>query len=151
MYNNIGNALKNFAIATFIVILISSIVLGVVFVNELLLLCVTIIAAGIVVSIAASMLLHGFGELIVKVQEIEQNTRKIDRTVQKGASISTENSSQGSNHTQYYSEASAPKVEMIVPENHKGAFSCPKCGSSLKKGQKTCLCSCRFDWSNYEN
>ncbi len=155
MYNNIGNALKSFAIAAFVIILIFSIILGIIFINESLLMCVIIIAAGIFVATSASMLLHGFGELIIKAQEIERNTRKSDSAVDNAESIGAQKFANSPNSAQRKSEnfasAPTPKVEMLIPEYHKGSFSCPKCGSSLKKGQKTCLCSERLDWSNYEN
>ena len=41
-------------------------------------------------------------------------------------------------------------AKTVVPDKYDDYFSCPKCGCTLKKGQKECLCSWQMDWSKYE-
>jgi uncharacterized protein YbjQ (UPF0145 family) len=37
----------------------------------------------------------------------------------------------------------------VIPNKYKDSYSCPKCGCTLKFGQKECLCSWQMDWSKY--
>lgn len=37
----------------------------------------------------------------------------------------------------------------VMPNKYKDSYSCPKCGCTLKFGQKECLCSWQMDWSKY--
>ena len=37
----------------------------------------------------------------------------------------------------------------VIPNKYEDSYSCPKCGCTLKFGQKECLCSWQMDWSKY--
>lgn len=76
MYDNIGGKIKGLAKATFIVEAIASVITGIVLwiVTEELW-CALILFCGPIVAWVSSWLLYGFGEIIDKLCDIEQNTR----------------------------------------------------------------------------
>ena len=41
-------------------------------------------------------------------------------------------------------------AKTVIPNKYKDNYSCPKCGCTLKFGQKECICSWQMDWSKYE-
>ena len=76
MYDNIGGKIKGLATATFIVEAIASVIAGIallIYTEEWW--CTLILFCGPIVAWVSSWLLYGFGEIIDKLCDIEQNTR----------------------------------------------------------------------------
>ena len=90
MYDNIGEKIKGLAKATFIVEAIAAVITGIfLWINTEEWWCVLILLFGPIVAWVFSWLLYGFGEIIDKLCDIEQNTRggqsktKIKETVER--------------------------------------------------------------------
>ena len=76
MYRNIGGKIKGLAIATFILECIAAIIAAIVLLSEEIWWGALIsIYCGPIVALFSSWLLYGFGEIIDKLCDIEQNTR----------------------------------------------------------------------------
>ena len=76
MYDNIGEKIKGLARATFIVEAFASVITGIVlWVDTEEWWCALILFCGPIVAWVSSWLLYGFGEIIDKLCDIEQNTR----------------------------------------------------------------------------
>lgn len=78
MYNNIGNKIKGLAKAIFIIETIAAIGTAIFFVGEdidMLFPALLIAVIGPLVAYVSTWLLYGLGEIIVKLTEIEKNTR----------------------------------------------------------------------------
>ena len=77
MYDNIGGKIKSLAKASFIFASIVEIIAGLALIasEEMILTGLLVLVLGPVVSWVSSWMLYGFGELIDKACEIEQNTR----------------------------------------------------------------------------
>jgi hypothetical protein len=90
MYDNIGEKIKGLAKATFIVETIASVITGIaLWIETEEWWCALILFCGPIVAWVSSWLLYGFGEIIDKLCDIEQNTRggqsktKIKETAEK--------------------------------------------------------------------
>jgi hypothetical protein len=76
MYDNIGEKIKSLAKANFFVEALAAIIVGIVlWIETEEWWCVLIILCGPIVALVSSWLLYGFGEIIDKLCDIEQNTR----------------------------------------------------------------------------
>lgn len=76
MYKNIGGKIKGLAIATFIVGVLASVITAIVlWIDTEKWWCALILFLGPIVALILTWLLYGFGEIIDKLCDIEQNTR----------------------------------------------------------------------------
>ena len=159
-YNNIGEKIKGLAIASFIVEAIGAVITGIILVANEEAYGILIVLFGPIVAWVSSWLLYGFGELISKTCDIEQNTRQIRQTAsntQQNTSNTPrpERKTEPTTATTAISRALSPAntnsttidqdkpMPPSVPYycvkcGHNGPYGdyCPKCGSSIKRHNK---------------
>ena len=145
MLNNNGNKIKALAIFFAIIGLIGSVVGAIVlFCGKLILNGVLALVGGIVISLAESFILYEFGELLIKVTNIEESVKSI-----RNSGIVNENNDNG----RKVSDPENKNQKSVAPEIHsKNNFSaakgnecpfcygkisnqdtiCPNCGNKLK-------------------
>lgn len=96
MYNNIGEKIKKYARALFIVEAIFSIIAGLVFIDYEILIALLIMIVGPLLAWVGSWFTYGFGEIIVKLCEIEKHTTAISQNIKN---TSTQNRIETSSQT----------------------------------------------------
>lgn len=150
MYKNIGPKIKGLAKAIVIVEAIVSVIIGIALMasdDGLVVSGLLVMLVGPTVAWVSSWVLYGFGELVDKVCNIERNIRGENFDLDEEELLEDNEF----NNIITTKEISHKKEETVIPEEYKGIYSCPKCGCTIKKGQKECVCSRQIDWSNYEH
>ena len=145
MYNNIGNKIKALAIFSAIIGIIGSIVAAIVlFCSKLILNGVLVLVGGVVLSWVATFALYGFGELLIKVTNIEESVKSI-----RNSGIVNENNDNGrkvSDPENKNQKSVAPEIQSknnsSVTKGNECPFCygkisnqdtiCPNCGNKLK-------------------
>ena len=114
MYDNIGNKIKILAKVTFVLGAIASVIGAVIlFFNDThILLCIITAVAGSLFSWISTWLLYGFGEIIDKLCDIEENTKK--------------------NHFQKPEKQSTPKIICENCGKSISKYPCVICGHTPK-------------------
>ena len=160
MYNNIGKKIKILAQVVFLIEAIVSVIAGLVIWVEsesLSLWSVVFLFVGPLVAYISSWILYGYGEIIVKLFEIERNTHKeqseTDHATEKSERNPAENTIQ---EKEEQVEQKTEKQELgdisVRDEANKDeciVVTCPKCHEkvSLKKADseaKCTACQCVF-------
>ena len=125
MYDNIGKKIKGLANATFIVEAILSVITGIalwVTIEEWW--CALILFCGLAVAWVSSCFLYGFGEIIDKLCDIEQNTRVGQSKIKIKANAEI---------TAKEEFERKQKIESVLKGVDKRAATkrCPHCGDSI--------------------
>lgn len=84
MYDNIGGKIKGLSVFIFLIELIAVFIIGIILMtsdNDFILIGLLVIILGALFSWVSSWLLYGFGELIAKTDETENNTRIISEYI----------------------------------------------------------------------
>ena len=145
MYNNIGNKIKGLAIFSAVLGIIGSVIGAIVlFCGKMILNGMLVFVGGIVLSWVASLGLYGFGELLIRVTNIEESVRSI-----RNAGIANTNN----DNARKVSDLENKNQKSVAPEiQSKNNFSaakvnecpfcfgkisnqdtiCPNCGNKLK-------------------
>ena len=151
MYDNIGGKIKGLAKATFIVEAIASVIAGIaLWIDTEEGWCALILFCGPIVAWVSAWLLYGFGEIIDKLYDIEQNTRggqsktKIKETAEKEAAekIKREAEARARREAEEKAKREATDIEYVD-------ITCPNCHEKLsfEKGisEAHCpFCECDF-------
>lgn len=145
MGNNNGNKIKALAIFFAIIGIIGSVVGAIVlFCSKLILNGVLALVGGIVISLAAAFILYEFGELLIKVTNIEESVKSI-----RNSGIVNENNDNGrkvSDSENKNQKSVAPEIQsknnFSVTKGNECPFCfgkisnqdtiCPNCGNKLK-------------------
>ena len=150
MFDEIGTKIKGLAKSYFALELIGAVISGVwpMFTDEdRIFIGLAILLAGVLVAWASSLLIYGFGELISKACAIEKLLQKDEPAAYPEPESSVKTVPETVVPDAAIPETALPN-EFIVPEKGKKGYSCPKCGSTIKDGQKVCLCSRHVDWAS---
>ena len=159
LYSNIGTKIKNGAKLIFIAEAIAAIIGGICLMDELL--GIIIIFCGPLVAYVSSWLLYAFGELVEDTHAIRKKIcQQEDETDRKAKEEALREVEERANQCERaYKEHTESIVEekfvpnsakTVIPYKYKDNYSCPKCGCTLKFGQRECNCSWQMDWSKYE-
>ena len=145
MYNNIGNKIKALAIFSAIIGIIGSIVAAIVlFYSKLILNGVLVLVGGVVLSWVATFALYGFGELLIKVTNIEESVKSI-----RNSGIVNTNNDNNGNVSDLGNKNQKSVITEIQTKNNFSATKgnecpfcfgkisnqdtiCPNCGNKLK-------------------
>ena len=143
MYDNIGEKIKSLAKSTFIVEAIAAVIAGLVLLSYGEWWGVLILLCGPIVAWVSSWLLYGFGELIDKICDIEQNTRggesktKIKETIEKAKKEAMEKAEKEAAERaekeamERVERESAKKVKIVSSDTKYAEVICPKCREKL--------------------
>ena len=159
MYDNIGEKIKSLAKSTFIVEAIAAVIAGLVLLSYGEWWGVLILLCGPIVAWVSSWLLYGFGELIDKICDIEQNTRggesktKIKETIEKAKKEAMEKAEKEAMEKaekeamekaekeaaeraekeamERVERESAKKVKIVSSDTKYAEVICPKCREKL--------------------
>lgn len=162
LYKNIGMKIKTFAFVSFIVEAIASVIAGIVcfFIDEdIFLVGLCLVLLGPIVAFVGSWLLYGFGEIIDKLCDIEQNTRGgTSRTkIKEDDDIAKEKAAKEAENTAKKEEAEAARKEAkekakkiaereAIEEGWKKVeyieIECPYCYETLAVQKGESLSSC---------
>ena len=159
MYEKIGEKIKGLAIATFIVEVIASVIIGIVFLADGEWMGILILFCGPIVAWVSSWFLYGFGEIIDKLCDIEQNPRGGQS---KTKSIDKEAADKSNREAEIKAKRKAEeKIKQEVPETAKRMtleewianieyvdITCPNCHEKLSFEKGISEAKCPF--CNYE-
>lgn len=164
LYENIGGKIKNWAKWIFIFEAIGAVIAGLVllFTDEDLILYGFLTAiCGPIVAYVSSWILYAFGELVEDMHAMrdkegtakEVNAKreaemKAKYEAKKKAKREAEEQSKREMEENIDNFVPNPS-KTVIPNKYEDSYSCPKCGCTLKFGQKECLCSWQMDWSKY--
>ena len=155
LYENIGGKIKNWAKWIFIFEAIGAVIAGLVllFTDEDLILYGLLTAiCGPIVAYVSSWILYAFGELVEDVHAMrdKEGTTKEGHAKRETEAKAKRVAEEKAEQKTTISPNQEVKENVVVPVQIKnGKYECPKCGCTLKFGQKECLCSWQMDWSKY--
>lgn len=125
----------------------------------LIILAPVVVAIGCVTAWLSVITLYGFGKLVEDVAAIRRQKEggtisfELAEEVMPNAQEGTDDISYAENENLVEEEADKDFVpdplKTVVPNKYKEYYSCPKCGCTLKFGQKECICSWQMDWNKY--
>ncbi len=160
LYENIGDKIKKWAKWIFVIEATTSVISGfflmIAWDFDNVLLPLLIIIFGPIIAFVSTWILYAFGQLVDDVHAMrnkEGTTAEVKekREAEERARYKEFKSKLAEKSTQEIGGHFIPNPSKpVTPNKHKDGFSCPKCGCTLKKGQKECLCSWQIDWSKYE-
>ena len=161
MYDNVGGKIKGLAKATFMVEAIVAVIIGIVlWINTEEWWCALILFCGPIVAWVSSWLLYGFGEIIDKLCDIEQNTRggqsktKIKETAEKVKREAVQKSKQEAEAKAKREADEKAKLEAAIEREIFNIeyvdIKCPNCHEQLsfEKGNSKVQCPfCDFKFN----
>ena len=144
MFENTGRKLKVIALIWFILVVIASIIVFIVYLNGVhpalpgeILLALVILIAGVVVAFLSSIILYAFGDIVENAEKTKENTYNI---LKKFNTINTVNniSDIGFTKTNNESEYNRYDSGIIDKENIGLDWTCSNCGTVNSKYSMGC-------------
>lgn len=147
LYENIGGKIKNWAKWIFIVEAIGAVIAGLALAVNEDALYIFIAIVGPIIAWVGSWILYAFGELVEDTHAMRKKMCCQDDETKNKAKKSNKERCETATEEKIVVQKN---IVTVIPNKNKDNYSCPKCGCSLKFGQKICLCSLHMDWSSYE-
>ena len=149
MFDNIGRKIKGLASAVTWIGIILSIISGISMLSSsgglLAIPAILVMALGSLFSWLASLTLYGFGQLIENSDIIANEYRK------KNGVSSTTNTTTTNNDAETSTQNDTTNGGVVPVKIREGKYECPRCRSSVRMGEETCICHSKLDWSKVTN